>query len=253
MLGDPLSDGQQLPPPRALLVFKTPLTFIAAAYLVLLVFAIATQGLKGISLVLSEIFVLIAASFMVLRSRQCLGQCLLPFLIFAGIASVFGLINWFILLVSTRTGSHPGREDMFSSNCPYDVGLKTTQNITVYNVTSNQPVVIKDKTEVLWHRSLCSTSWVFANVIMIFATCLDLAATSLACKMFKAIREDASGGGAQGFMMNQLPGGSFGGPPAGGRGRPGGGAPLQPGQQPQQPPSRSFQTFSGQGHTVGGS
>jgi len=255
-----MGDLQQ-PPPAALVRFKVPLTVITATYALLVLFAITTCGAKGLSLVLSELFVLVAAAFMVLRGPQCLGQCLLPFFLFAGIATVFGLINLLTLLSASRTEGHPGRGDMFSTSCPFDVGFKVPKNVTVYNTTNSAPITVDKDTEVLWHRNLCSDNWVYQNCCIILATLLDALSTWLGYRMVKAVRAEGGGAGAQGFMLNQFQGGGpFDGPPAGGR-PPGnsfsGGQPRQPQQQARTFDSSSgggtFQTFSGQGHTVGGS
>jgi len=242
-----MGDVQQ-PTPAALIRYRLPLTVITAAYALLLLFAIATQGGKGLSLILSEVFVLIAGAFMVLKGPQCLGQCLLPFFLFAGIATVFGLINLLTLLSSTRTEGHPGRSDIFSTSCQFDVGFTVPKNATVYNSTNSDPIVVDKDTEVLWHRNLCSEEWVYQNWCVILATLLDALATWLGYRMVKAVRQEGGGAGAQGFMLNQFQGGSFDGPPSGGR-------PPNSlgGRQPQQQPSSTFSTFSGQGHTVGGS
>mmetsp|Transcript_73888 Transcript_73888/g.175871 ORF Transcript_73888/g.175871 Transcript_73888/m.175871 type:complete len:264 (+) Transcript_73888:132-923(+) len=251
-------EGQQLPPPQALLVFKTPLTAVCAAYFVLVLFAIITQGPRALSLVLPELFVLIAAGFMVLRTESCLGQCLIPFFLFTGVAAVFGVINLLTALTAARTESHPGRGDMFSTSCPYDFPLKVLKNTTVYNATDSAPLVLGKDTEVLWHRDLCNFAWVASNWIIILATLLDCLATWLGYRMVKAVRQQGEGG--QDMMMRPLQG-SFGGPPpGGGRAGPpgggpgggggGGGAPFRPpGQQPAQ--GQGFQTFSGRGQTVG--
>lgn len=259
------------PPPRELLKYRVPLVLVMTGYLAVLVVGLLAGGLTN---VLNDFFVLLAAAFMVFNSTQCLGQCLLPFTLFAIMALFFDIISLIEMASQSRTFQHPGTQDLFSTSCPYDTTVKLLHNTTVYTVPANTPYLLPEDTKAKLPLDLCSWQWVAANVALFVSCFLDLMSSILGVRMFKVVRAAAAADDGTGLLGAGF-GGLTGGPAVapgdgtdGGQGGPGGmggqgggvpgpfagrgqalGGAAAPGQ-PQRGPG--FQPFQGGGRTLGG-
>merc|ERR1719183_2073242 len=90
-LGGGLGGMGPLPPPPQLLKFRGALLALAAGYFVVLILGLVAGSLSS---GLSYLFVFVAALLMALRAPACMGQCLMPFLLFAVVTLFFDVISF---------------------------------------------------------------------------------------------------------------------------------------------------------------
>lgn len=252
-----------LPPPPELLRYKIQLFAISMAYIVILLLGIVANALTT---ALNDIFVVVAALTMALRAERCMGQCVMPFLLFSGMALVFDGFQ----IITTLSRTYPGPDFFFASSCPRIRDTVALGNLTVYLHNDeaapdpNGAYTLPAKSHYQLQDDYCNWQWVLANVVATVSIFLDVAATGLAWRMFKA------GGGARALAGPGQPSDDFqmmGGGPGGGAGGPGGLPGVPPGGyggrpgmagfggQERQGPSRpqAFMPFSGTGQALNSS
>mmetsp|Transcript_67471 Transcript_67471/g.149487 ORF Transcript_67471/g.149487 Transcript_67471/m.149487 type:complete len:262 (+) Transcript_67471:90-875(+) len=248
-----------MPVPAQIMRYKGPLVLLTAGYAAVLITALVVGAVSN---VLNDFFVLLAAALMAFNPQQCMGQCVLPFALFAVMAALFDVITVIQMLTEGRSINHPGSSDLFSSYCLYSVPAMISGNTTVYTEPDHTAYMLPDGTKVAFPRQLCSLQWVIGNVVVLASCALDIAASFLGCRILKAARELLPGdgadplGGGQGLLAGAAPGGGGpgGGIPPGGGGPGGGGSgggPAGPRQQQQQQPP-GFTHFQGPGQRLGG-
>jgi len=247
-----------VPPPPELLRYKVPLLMISAAYIVVLLLGIVAGTLQN---ALNDIFVAVAALLMALRAERCMGQCVMPFLLFAGIAVIFDALGVF----TTLAQGYPGPDSFFASSCPRNSTITLLKNTTVYlQAEHGAPpddgaYTLPKNTSALRKEDVCDWQWVLANAVALLSVLMDVVSTALAWRIFKAA------GGASGLMGPGLagndPGAGFGalgggppGAPGGGGGGPGGFRPGGPrsgaAQEMQSSRQAGFTPFSGAGQSL---
>ncbi|CAE8614622.1 unnamed protein product [Polarella glacialis] len=245
--------GISAPAPPELLRFKTPLYMLAAGYGVVVMLGVFSGSLNA---ALNQAIMLLFAYMMAHRADQCLGQCIMPFFLFAVMTVFFDGLG----VIAMFSRDYPGVSQMFSSSCPHEFEAVLLRNTTIYlaDAATAGPAayIVPKDTHVEIPQDACSVAWVMSNVALILGFALDCVASRIGWKLMKVNNEllqngSLDGGPGQNLMMGQMGqgfGGGGGGPPAGANGdrgpQPPGGAP----QQQQRGPG--FQPFQGSGQTL---
>jgi len=232
-----------VPPSPELLRFKIPLLVVGCLYIVLIIVGIVVGA---VSSALNDLFVGMAALLMALRANECMGQCTLPFILFAAMALFFDIFS----IISTMTQGSPGVSDFFSDSCPLNQNLTTQGNITVYlpenplpGCSSQQSWIVPNNTALVTMIDHCSSRMVMQNVTIIISILLDIVATYLGYQMLKTAGPGGGMGGMMGGGAPLMGGGGQGGDPGGDfpqAGGPGGGG------------GGGGQGFGGAGNRLGG-
>lgn len=222
--------GEGSPLAEEMLRYKPIMGVLAAGYLVVIIMEVVSGNDANI---VNDLLVFIAALSMALSTQQGFMQCAMPFALLATVAAVFDFISLISLFALQRSLQHPGIDDAFSSDCPYDFKVKLGNDVTVTKGSLTIP--LSKDTEVEFPVSLCNWKWVLGNVAILVSVLLDVIATMIGCRLFRAMR--AAGGGGDGFAPGM---GGLG--PAAGMDPGGSGGASGPG----------FAGFGGQGNTLGG-
>lgn len=246
-----LGPGSTGSPPPELLRYKNFLYLLVVGYAAIVV---TTLSIGQVSLSFNYMIMLIMVASMASRADQCMMTCIAPFFLFGILSVLFDLVNVIALL----SAPYPGAGHIFSSHCPEPVDYILPKNATVYltdaAVNGTAAYTVPKDTQVKIPRDLCSAVWVVRNVMLLLGAVLDIVASRLGYKMFKASMELSLADGQdpnqnQGPLAQQLmmaPQGGFGGQGGqGGQGNGGRNGGGQAGQRPQQ-----FQPFQGSGQTL---
>lgn len=247
-----------VPPPPELLRFKVPLLMVSASYIAVLLLGVVAGTFQN---PLYDMAVAVAALLMALRADRCLGQCVMPFLLFAGMAVIFDALG----VLTTLARGYPGPESFFASSCPRNSTITLLKNTTVFLQRDGKPAedrayTLPNNTTAFRKDDFCDWQWVLANAVALLSVLMDVVSTALAWRIFKAAggasglmgpglagNDPAAGFGALGGGPPGAPGGGGGGGPGGfqpGGLRPGGGQEMQSSRQP------GFTPFSGAGQSL---
>lgn len=248
-----------VPPSPELLRFKPFMFVIGLLYMLVVILGFASGGINS---ALNDLFVAIAALLMAFRANECMGQCTLPFLLFAAMALFFDIFG----IISTISQPYPGASNFLSSSCPRARDFTLKGNQTVYlNDGAQAPVpgcaakytlTTGAVVEILTDQ--CKDSqWVLQNGTSLCSVFLDILATYLGYQMFKTAGPGGGFGGGGPLMGGQGGddmGGGMGGPPGGGFG--GGGGQRLGGQEMGQAGEgqgrqQGFTPYSGVGQALG--
>ncbi|CAE8587231.1 unnamed protein product, partial [Polarella glacialis] len=174
--------GISAPAPPELLRFKTPLYMLAAGYGVVVMLGVFSGSLNA---ALNQAIMLLFAYMMAHRADQCLGQCIMPFFLFAVMTVFFDGLG----VIAMFSRDYPGVSQMFSSSCPHEFEAVLLRNTTIYlaDAATAGPAayIVPKDTHVEIPQDVCSVGWVMSNVALILGFALDCVASRIGWKLMK--------------------------------------------------------------------